>query len=98
MLPVIRRLVDQRPTHGYRRITALLNRERRAQDLPPVNAKRVLRITRVNGLVLMRHTACRPARTMAVSSLPCVPTSACAQITSNSNAATVTSPTPTRRS
>lgn len=63
VLPVIRRLVDQRPTYGYRRITALLNRERRARDLPPVNAKRVLRIMQVNGLVLTRHTAYRPART-----------------------------------
>jgi transposase InsO family protein len=63
VLPVIRRLIDQRSTYGYRRITALLNRERRAQDLPPVNAKRVLRIMQVNGLVLTRHTTCRPART-----------------------------------
>ncbi|MFP3711349.1 IS3 family transposase, partial [Paraburkholderia sp. SIMBA_009] len=30
LLPAIRRLVDQRPTYGYRRIAALLNRERRA--------------------------------------------------------------------
>src|SRR5690606_21161174 len=63
VLPAIRRLVDQRPTYGYRRITALLNRERRAQDLPSVNAKRVLRIMQANGLVLTRHTAYRPART-----------------------------------
>lgn len=44
LLPVIRRLMDQRPTHGYRRIAALLNRERRAADQPVVNAKRVHRI------------------------------------------------------
>jgi hypothetical protein len=30
LLPIIRRLVDQRPTYGYRRIAALINRERRA--------------------------------------------------------------------
>ena len=41
LLPSIRRLVDQRPTYGYRRIAALLNRERRAADKPVVNAKRV---------------------------------------------------------
>jgi len=63
VLPVIRRLVDQQPTYGYRRITALLNRERRDQGLTPVNRKRVLRIMQVNGLVLTRHTAYRPART-----------------------------------
>ena len=27
LLPLIRRLVDERPTYGYRRITALANRE-----------------------------------------------------------------------
>ena len=26
LLPLIRRLVDERPTYGYRRITALVNR------------------------------------------------------------------------
>ena len=37
----IRRLVDQRPSYGYRRIAALLKRERRAAGQQPVNAKRV---------------------------------------------------------
>ena len=37
----IRRLVDARPTYGYRRIAALLKRERRADGLAPANAKRV---------------------------------------------------------
>jgi hypothetical protein len=49
VLPMIRRLVDHRPTYGYRRITPLLNRERRDQGLPPVNRKRVLRIMQTNG-------------------------------------------------
>ena len=31
----IRRLVDQRPTYGYRRIAALLKRERRSAGKPP---------------------------------------------------------------
>ncbi|MGX9181923.1 hypothetical protein [Mesorhizobium sp. BHbdii] len=33
VLPIIRRLVDQPPTYGYRRITALLNRERQRPGL-----------------------------------------------------------------
>jgi transposase InsO family protein len=37
----IRRFVDQRPTYGYRRIAALLKRERRSDGLAPVNVKRV---------------------------------------------------------
>ncbi len=63
LLPTIRRLVDERPTYGYRRITALLNRERRKDGLEPVNRKRVLRIMQANSLVLMRHTGQRPGRT-----------------------------------
>jgi len=38
----IRHLVDQRPTYGYRRIAALLKRERRSADQDPVNAKKGL--------------------------------------------------------
>uniref|UniRef100_UPI003D6F6395 IS3 family transposase n=1 Tax=Pantanalinema rosaneae TaxID=1620701 RepID=UPI003D6F6395 len=49
-LPSIRAIVDARPTYGYRRVTALLNRERRAKCLPAVNAKRGLRIMQHHGL------------------------------------------------
>jgi transposase InsO family protein len=56
-LPIIRRLVDQRPTYGYRRIAALLNRERRAAGKPVVNAKRVHRIMSNQAMLLEKHTA-----------------------------------------
>ena len=59
LLPAIRRLVDQRPTYGYRRLTALLNRERRSAGLEPVNRKRVLRILGLHGLTLERSTSRR---------------------------------------
>jgi transposase InsO family protein len=58
----IRRLVDQRPTYGYRRIAALLKRERRSGELAPVNTKRVYRLMRKHGLVLERHTGHRRPR------------------------------------
>ena len=59
----IRRLVDARPTYGYRRIAALLKRERRANDMAPVNAKRVYRLMKRHGLLLARHTGRRgPSR------------------------------------
>jgi len=61
LLPIIRRLVDQRPTYGYRRIAALLNRERRGVDQPVVNAKRVHRIMG-NHAMLEKHTALRQGR------------------------------------
>jgi transposase InsO family protein len=63
LLPLIRRLVDERPSYGYRRIAALLGRHRRACGEPSVNAERVLRTMQVNGLTLERHTARRPGRT-----------------------------------
>jgi putative transposase len=58
----IRRLVDARPTYGYRRIAALLKRERRSDGLAPINAKRVYRLMKKHGLLLERHTGRRRAR------------------------------------
>jgi putative transposase len=43
LLPAIRSLVDERPTYGYRRIGALLNRQRAVQALPRLNHKRIYR-------------------------------------------------------
>ncbi len=62
LLSAIRRLVDQGPTYGDRRIAALLNRERRAADQPVVNAKRVHRITGSHDMLLEKHTAVRKGR------------------------------------
>jgi putative transposase len=58
----IRRLVDARPTYGYRRIAALLKRERRSDGLAPVNAKRVYRLMKKHALLLERHTGRRRPR------------------------------------
>jgi hypothetical protein len=44
LLTLIRELVDERPTYGYRRITALLNRRFRKAGKPSVNHKRIYRI------------------------------------------------------
>ena len=55
----IRRLVDQRPTYGYRRIAALLKRERRSAGRQPVNAKRIFRLMKKHGLLLQRYTGRR---------------------------------------
>jgi putative transposase len=62
LLPLIRRFVDERPTYGYRRITALVNRERRTQGMPPANRKRVHRIMQRNAMLLQRHTGRREGR------------------------------------
>jgi putative transposase len=58
----IRRLVDARPTYGYRRIAALLRRERRSAGDAVVNAKRVYRLMKKHGLLLARHTGRRRPR------------------------------------
>lgn len=63
LLAALRRLVDERPTYGYRRLVALLNRERRSRSEAVVNGKRVLRLLRAAGLTLQAHTARRPGRT-----------------------------------
>jgi hypothetical protein len=63
LLPLIRRFVDERPTYGYRRITALVNRELTQQRRPAVNRKRVHRIMQQVALLLERHTGRRKGRT-----------------------------------
>src|SRR6266849_7612518 len=59
LVGAIRRLVDARPTYGYRRIAALLKRERRSDGMAPVNAKRVYRLMKKHGLLLERYTGRR---------------------------------------
>ena len=44
LLVPLRMLVDERPTYGYRRITALMNRERLKNGLPRLNHKRIYRL------------------------------------------------------
>lgn len=57
LLPLIKELTDQRPTYGYRRITALL----RAKTKKQINAKRVYRIMSQNSLLLQKYTS-KPTR------------------------------------
>jgi len=58
----IRRFVDARPTYGYRRIAALINRERRSDGLTAINRKRIYRLMQKNGLCLAPHTGRRQPR------------------------------------
>jgi putative transposase len=58
----IRRLVDARPAYGYRRIAALLKRERRSAGETAVDTKRVYRLMKKHGLLLARHTGRRRPR------------------------------------
>lgn len=58
----IQRLVGERPTYGYRRITALLNRELVNENKAKVNHKRVYRLMKEHNFLLTRYTAERPGR------------------------------------
>ena len=62
LLEPVRRLVDERPTYGYRRIGALLNKERLQGALPRLNHKRIYRLMAQNGLLLQRYTGKPPGR------------------------------------
>ena len=62
VLPLVRRLVDARPTYGYRRVTALLNRDLAAEGLAAANHKRVYRLMKLHGLLLTKHIGQRPGR------------------------------------
>ena len=62
LLGAIRQLTNTRPTYGYRRITALLNRARRAAGAEPVNHKRVFRLMSRGQLLLQLHVGLRPTR------------------------------------
>jgi transposase InsO family protein len=60
LVPRIAALVTARPTYGYRRITAILNRQLRSEGLAPCNHKRVYRIMQAHGLLLARKYTKRP--------------------------------------
>jgi putative transposase len=62
LLDPVRRLVDERPTYGYRRIGALLNKERLQAALPRLNHKRIYRLMAQNGLLLQPYTGKPPGR------------------------------------
>lgn len=63
LLPLIREIIDERPSYGYRRTCAVLNRRLEKSGRPRVNHKRVYRIMRLYGFLLARHSGKRPSRT-----------------------------------
>lgn len=63
LLQMIRHLVDERPTYGYHRIAALVNRQRLAEGLHVVNLKRIHRIMSNHQLLLSRHMLLLDGRT-----------------------------------
>jgi putative transposase len=62
ILASIRTLTDDRSTYGYRRIWALLNRQRESAGLSRLNHKRIYPVMSQNGLLLQRYTGKPPGR------------------------------------
>lgn len=58
----IKRLIENRSTYGYKRITALYNTERQKSGLPGYNKKRIYRIMRENTLLLPKSEKTRDER------------------------------------
>lgn len=62
LLPLIREIVDAKASFGYPFVTVMLNRRLVAEGKPRVNRKRVYRIMKQNGLLLVK-SAPGPQRT-----------------------------------
>ena len=62
LLPLIRAIVDERPTYGYRRVTALVNRSLSRRGQARINHKRVYRLMKNNDLLLQPHSGRREGR------------------------------------
>lgn len=56
LLAEIKAAIAGQPTYGYRRVHALLRRQRYEQGAAPVNVKRVYRVMKAHGLLLERYT------------------------------------------
>lgn len=54
ILSDINKIVEQRPTYGYKRVTAMLNKQRKAEGLSKLNRKRIYRIMDMNGLIFKK--------------------------------------------
>jgi len=58
----IKKLIENRSTYGYKRITALYNKERQKLGLPGYNKKRIYRIMKDNALLLPKPEKTRDER------------------------------------
>lgn len=52
VLEEIKAILADRPSYGYKRVTALINKARKANSLPIYSKKRVLRVMQINGLTI----------------------------------------------
>lgn len=55
----IKKVVEKRPSYGYKRVTAIINTDRRKLGLKAYNRKRIYRIMDMNGLILKKSNSAR---------------------------------------
>jgi len=55
----IKEVIKQRPSYGYKRVTAMINKDRCKQGLPTYNRKRICRIMDMNGLIFKKSNPLR---------------------------------------
>jgi putative transposase len=59
LLVEVKSVLDKRSTYGYKRVTAMINKDRVKKCLPKVNKKRIYRIMDINGLLLKSNSSPR---------------------------------------
>jgi putative transposase len=55
ILEQIKAIINLRPSYGYKRVTAMLNKERFLLGATKLNKKRIYRIMKINGLILPKN-------------------------------------------
>jgi putative transposase len=55
----IKKVIERRPSYGYKRVTAIINTERRKEALKTYNRKRIYRIMDMNGLIMKKSSVKR---------------------------------------
>lgn len=59
VLAQIEEIIEARPTYGYKRVTAMINKNRKQNNLEKYNKKRILRVMDINGLLLPKNPITR---------------------------------------
>ena len=54
VLSGVKKIIEARPSYGYKRVTAMLNKERRKEGLKTLNRKRIYRVMDMNGLIMKK--------------------------------------------
>lgn len=55
----IKKVIEKRPSYGYKRVTSMINRERKGLGLKIYNRKRIYRIMDMNGLIFKKSSTKR---------------------------------------